>query len=263
MTQLFAQFLPKFLTPPTLVTQMQVEDLMVEVRFKPVKHAYLLVKTGQVRVTVPLTLKGKAEEFVHDLVSRKMDWIRRQLAKKTVPPAKRRPAANQPLDGTSALYLGAAYQIQVTEVATGKRGRIRLDRAAGLLHMTIPANTPVAAQHQFLEDWYRQQLQALLPDLVARWQAVVGVSPNSCQVRRMITRWGSCNVAAARIWLSLELVKKPLICVEYVLVHELVHLHERHHNQRFYALMDEFMPDWRRHRDLLNPTSDRKQGECL
>jgi predicted metal-dependent hydrolase len=91
-----------------------------------------------------------------------------------------------------------------------------------------------------------------IPDLLTHWQTKLSVDTKHCGIKRMKTKWGSCNVTAQRIWLNLELAKKPLSCLEYVLVHELVHLLESSHNDRFTALMDEFLPAWRRLRKILN-----------
>jgi predicted metal-dependent hydrolase len=95
-------------------------------------------------------------------------------------------------------------------------------------------------------------MKSLVPDLITRWQPVIGVRVADWGIKKMKTRWGSCNVRDQRVWLNLELAKKPPHCLEYVLVHEMVHLLERHHNERFKALMDQFMPQWRLYRDKLN-----------
>ncbi len=102
-----------------------------------------------------------------------------------------------------------------------------------------------------LEDWYRRQLKKVIPDFISRWEPVLGVHVKEWRVRKMKTRWGSCNIQAQRIWLNLELAKKPLKCLEYIIVHEMNHLLERYHNTRFYRLMDSWMPDWRDYKELL------------
>ena len=103
-----------------------------------------------------------------------------------------------------------------------------------------------------LQRWYRDQLKTQLPALVAKWEPRIGVEVNEVRIRKMKTRWGSANATAGRIWLNLELVKKPVACLEYVVVHEMVHLLERHHNDRFRKLMDREMPAWRLRREELN-----------
>lgn len=102
--------------------------------------------------------------------------------------------------------------------------------------------------------WYRAQLKALIPPLLDKWQPVLGVQVAEWGVKKMKTKWGSCNSNDRRIWLNLELAKKPVQCLEYIIVHEIVHLMERHHNDRFRTLMDQFMPKWRLRRDALNRT---------
>ena len=103
-----------------------------------------------------------------------------------------------------------------------------------------------------MKEWYRKQLKEQLPQLIEKWEKIIGVKSNDWGIKQMKTKWGACNIKAKRIWLNLELAKKPTICLEYILVHELVHLLEKNHNQRFISLMDKFMPKWRMHRDELN-----------
>jgi predicted metal-dependent hydrolase len=105
-----------------------------------------------------------------------------------------------------------------------------------------------------LQNWYRQQLRELMPPLLAKWQAAMAVHLAECGIKKMKTRWGSCNPITKRIWLNLELAKKPAKCLEYIIVHELTHLIERRHNDHFVSLMDEHMPQWRLHRQELNST---------
>jgi predicted metal-dependent hydrolase len=103
-----------------------------------------------------------------------------------------------------------------------------------------------------LQDWYRRLLRKRLPELIAKWESAIGVKIAECRIKRMKTRWGSCNVSARRVWLNLELAKKHPSCLEFILVHEMVHLLERHHNDQFREYMDRFMPKWRLHREELN-----------
>ena len=103
-----------------------------------------------------------------------------------------------------------------------------------------------------MQRWYRQHLRAEVPPLLEKWEPKLGVSVNEVRIKRMKTLWGSCNIGAKRIWLNLELAKKPKSCLMYVLVHEMVYLLERGHNDRFRELMDKFLPQWRTYRDELN-----------
>ena len=103
-----------------------------------------------------------------------------------------------------------------------------------------------------MEEWYRYELKQKLPELIEKWEKIIGVKAYEYGIRKMRTKWGSCNIEAKRIWLNLELAKKPIECTEYIIVHELVHLIERKHNDRFKSLLKKFMPKWKYHRDELN-----------
>jgi predicted metal-dependent hydrolase len=102
-------------------------------------------------------------------------------------------------------------------------------------------------------------MESLLPGLIARWEQIIGVNVADWGIKKMKTRWGSCNTRARRIWMNLSLIRKPQLCLEYVLVHELVHLLEASHNQRFYALMTQYMPNWREHQLTLEGKRRNKQ----
>lgn len=128
----------------------------------------------------------------------------------------------------------------------------RSEKANNRLALTVPAGTSKKQRQQVLQRWYRKLLQARIQEVLPKWEAVVGLRVADCRIRRMKTRWGSCNSTARRVWLNSELVKKPQRCLEYVLVHEMVHLLERNHNDRFRSYMDKFMPQWRHYRDELN-----------
>lgn len=103
-----------------------------------------------------------------------------------------------------------------------------------------------------VQRWYRAKLKALIPPLIEKWQPILGVQVTAWAVKKMKTKWGTCNVEARRVWLNLELAKKPVKCLEYIVAHEMVHLLERDHNDRFIALMDKHLPHWRSHRRELN-----------
>jgi predicted metal-dependent hydrolase len=109
-----------------------------------------------------------------------------------------------------------------------------------------------AERERVLQRWYRQQLKELIPPLLQKWQLVLGVQVNDWAIKKMKTKWGACNSKAGRIWLNLELAKKPVQCLEYIIVHEFIHLLERHHNDNFAVLMNQFLPQWRSRRSELN-----------
>lgn len=120
------------------------------------------------------------------------------------------------------------------------------------IELYVRPNTTTKKRKSILDEWYRAEMKKVIPPLLEKWENKIGVKANNFGVKLMRTKWGTCNIEAKRIWLNLELAKKPLICLEYILVHELVHLLERNHNDRFIKYMNEFMPKWRFHRDELN-----------
>ncbi|GAB4531623.1 MAG: hypothetical protein Kow0063_11160 [Anaerolineae bacterium] len=140
------------------------------------------------------------------------------------------------------------YLLDVVEVNAPPT--VRLDHRK--LVLCVRPGSDRGKRETVLYAWYRRQLKAQIPPLIAKWEPLVGVQVAGWRVKRMKTRWGTCNIQARRIWLNLELSKKPPQCLEYIIVHEMVHLLERHHNERFCALMDQFMPNWRLYREILN-----------
>jgi|SRR5882762_9495641 len=122
------------------------------------------------------------------------------------------------------------------------------------LEVQVGAGTGRESRQVVLEHWYRRMLRKQLPGLLSKWEPLIGVKISECRIKKikMKTRWESCNGAAMRIWVNLELAKKPAACLEYILVHEMVHLLERHHNDRFREYMDRLLPQWRVVREELN-----------
>jgi predicted metal-dependent hydrolase len=125
-------------------------------------------------------------------------------------------------------------------------------RGKSIIEMHVRPEMGPPERERVLHRWYRQQLRQIIAPLLEKWQTVLGVPVTECRIKKMKTRWGTCNEDARRIWLNLELAKKPVQCIEYVMVHELVHLLERHHSDRFVAIMDRNLPQWRVLRQELN-----------
>ncbi|MGI4760851.1 MAG: M48 family metallopeptidase [Janthinobacterium lividum] len=215
-----------------------LEGLAVEVVRKPVRQLRLSIRPphGQLRVTVPL---GTSEATIREVILRKQTWIRQHQAtmqqRPAVPPLRYE-------TGETHYYQGRALALQVHEQAG--RAQVWLAPDEAVLHLCVPAGTTPAQRAQVLARWRRTQLQTLVPALLAKWEPVVGAQAAAWGIKQMKTRWGTCSLRARRIWLSLELSQWPLHCLEYVVVHELTHLHERLHNARFWHLVGQAMPDW-------------------
>ncbi|MCD6201832.1 MAG: M48 family metallopeptidase, partial [Bacteroidales bacterium] len=120
------------------------------------------------------------------------------------------------------------------------------------IELHVRPGTSTEKRQEVLDDWYRKELKKVIPGMIRKWEKKMGVTVNEFGVKKMRTRWGTCNPEAKRIWLNLELAKKPPECLEYIVVHEMVHLLERSHNERFIKYMNEFMPKWKFFRDELN-----------
>ncbi len=223
----------------------EVGGIRVEVVRKPIKNLHLSVHPpeGHVRVSAPLRVD---DEAVRLAVISRLRWIRRHQKTFANQP---RQSQREMVSGESHYFMGRRYRLRVLE--HNGPNRISWNGNAELM-MRVRPGTGREKREQFLNDWYRRHLKSLMPDLISEWQPVIGVQVIDWGIKKMKTRWGSCNVQDHRVWLNLELAKKPPHCLEYVLVHEMVHLLERHHNERFKALMDQFMPQWQLYRDELN-----------
>ncbi|AOE86307.1 M48 family metallopeptidase [Pseudomonas sp. TCU-HL1] len=222
-----------------------VSGLTVEVVRKPIKNLHLGVypPQGRVRVAAPLAVD---DEAVRLAVVGKLGWIKRQRAKFQAQP---RQSQRRMVSGESHYFLGRRYRLRVHETT----GALRIAlRGTATMDLFVRPDTTVERREQVLHDFYRAELKRLVPELLEKWQPKLGVEARAWGIKRMKTKWGTCNIEARRIWLNLELAKKPVQCLEYILVHELAHLHERHHNDRFTALLDLHLPQWRPLREELN-----------
>jgi predicted metal-dependent hydrolase len=219
----------------------------VEVVRKATKNLHLGVypPDGRVRVAVPLAVSDSA---VRVAVVGKLGWIRRQQAASAH-------QARQPerlmVAGESRFFLGRRYRL--TLVPTHGRCDVVLRHRKVMEIHARPQGGAVHRERVLLR-WYRERLRELVPPLVAEWEGRLGVRVATWGVKAMKTKWGTCNPRARRIWLNLELAKKPPECLEYIVVHELVHLLVRLHNDQFHALMALHFPRWRQIRRELNAT---------
>lgn len=222
-----------------------VSGLNVEVVRKNIKNLHLGVypPLGRVRVAAPLAV---SDDAVRLAVVGKLGWIKRQRAKFQAQP---RQSQRRMVSGESHYFMGRRYRLRIVEGSTPMRVALRGNTAMDLF---VRPETSTDRREELLQAFYRAELKRLIPTLLDKWQPILGVEANAWGIKKMKTKWGTCNIAARRVWLNLELAKKPIQCLEYILVHELLHLIERHHNDRFRGLMDQYLPQWQAHRDELN-----------
>lgn len=225
--------------------KIQIGDMEIDVVRKDIKNIHLAVypPTGRVRIAVP---KRMADDSIRLFAISRLSWIRKQQRKFE---SQRRETPRLYVSGESHYFQGNRYRLDVVE--HGGHNKVILRGKKYLVLYVKHGSTRDQREHALWE-WYRRELKALVPDLIAKWENVIGVQAWDWGIKHMRTKWGTCNTTARRIWLNLELAKKPVICLEYIIAHELVHLLERSHNDRFVALMDQVMPNWRLNRDLLN-----------
>jgi predicted metal-dependent hydrolase len=223
---------------------MELGGLYAEVVRKPIKHVHLSVypPDGQVRISAP---EGMALDTIRLYVITRLGWIKGQQRKIRT---QARETPREYLDRESHYVWGKRHLLQVVQVDAAPT--VKLKHATLELHARPHGDAVRRAE--ILDRWYREQIKAATPALLKKWQAVMGVQANRLVVRRMKTRWGSCNPETGLIRLNTDLARKPPVCLEYILVHELAHLIEPTHNAVFQALMEKFMPSWRRVRDELN-----------
>lgn len=223
---------------------LSVRGIDIDVIYKDIKNLHIAVypPLGRVRVAAPNKL---TDDQVRLAVIQRLSWIKKQRAQLK---AAERQSEREMVTGESHYDWGVRRRLKVVE----RPGRSHLETDGGRLVLYTAAESTVAQRQAVLDRWYRARLRAVVPDLIERWAPVIGVSVPRWSIRRMKTKWGSCNRETGHIWLNVELAKKHPDCLEYILVHEMTHHHERGHGERFTKLMDTYLPDWRSRRDQLN-----------
>jgi len=224
---------------------MRVGGLSIEVVRKDIKNLHLGVypPRGRVRVAAPIST---SDEAIRLAVVGKLAWIRRQRAKFAEQPRQSR---RELITGESHYFLGRRYLLSLEETTGPQAVRIAT-KTRMELHVRHDSNPD--QRLRVLERWYRDQLRDVITPMIDQWQDTLGAIPDFVGVKRMKTKWGSCNAATSRLWFNSELAKKPLPCIEFIVVHELIHLIQPTHDGHFVALMDQHLPDWRARRSQLN-----------
>jgi len=234
-----------------MVTEIELGDILVHVSQKDIKNVHLSVNPpdGRVRVSAPLHMNL---DTIRAFVISKLEWIKRSQNKLR---AQERETQREYIDRESHQVWGEHYLLQIIELEAAPRVAVK----CGSLVLQVRPGTATAKRQAVVDQWYRNQIKDAVPALIQKWTPLMGVNVKKVFVQQMKTRWGSCNSTAGNIRFNSELAKKPPEYLEYVVVHEMVHLLEPTHNQRFTTLMDRFMPVWRDHRDGLNRLPVRQE----
>jgi predicted metal-dependent hydrolase len=222
-----------------------VGNIKIDLIRKNIKNIHLSVypPDGRVRLAVPERMN---DEAVRLFAVSKLAWITKQRKKFS---EQDRQTVREFVSGESHYYFGTRYLLNVIET-TGKQ-HIEL-RSNKYIDLYVRPESTVEKREKIMSDWYRQSLKKVIPDYIKKWEEIMGVTVNDWGVKLMKTKWGTCNVKDKRIWINLELAKKNPRCLEYIIVHEMVHLLERHHNKKYKAYMDKFLPNWKSIKNELN-----------
>lgn len=222
-----------------------VSNIIIDVVRKKIKNIHLAVypPTGRVRLAAPLSAK---DEAIRLFIVSKIGWIRRNQRKFD---AQERIAPREYKERESHYFLGKRYLLRITE--TDKASKVVIANKR-FIELHIRPDTTTAKRQEILNEWYRAELKTRIPEIIQKWEKIMKVKVAEFHVKQMKTKWGTCNIEMKRIWLNLELAKKPLHCLEYIIVHEMVHLLERHHNDRFRHYMDTYLPNWKALKTELN-----------
>ncbi|WP_175026556.1 M48 family metallopeptidase [Burkholderia aenigmatica] len=218
--------------------------MSVDVVRKDIKHVHLSVypPDGRVRISAP---RHMASDLIRVYAITRLDWIRRQQRKLL---AQERETPREYLNRESHYVWGKRYLLRIVEADAAPT--VKLEHST--LELRVRPGSDAGRRREVLDAWYREQLRSAVPSLLKKWEPLLGVRARRILVQHMKTKWGSCNPVSGNIRLNTDLARKPSECLEYILVHELLHLIEPTHNTRFQSLMDRFMPQWRQHRDEVN-----------
>jgi len=224
--------------------QLRLGELIIDVELKDIKNIHLSVypPVGRVRIAAPLRMDL---DTIRVYALSRLNWIRKQQEKIC---AQERESPREFLNRESHYYRGRRYLLKIVE--QDAPSRVELKHSQLVLHVRPGASADKC--QEALDEWYRARLKEQVAGLIDQWEKRMQVKVNEFGIKKMKTKWGTCNREARRIWLNLELAKKPPECLEYIVVHEMVHLLERKHNDRFIAYMNRYLPKWQYYREMLN-----------
>ena len=227
--------------------QIVVSNISVEVIRKNIKNMHLAVlpPDGRVRVSAPTQL---TDEAITMFVRTKLGWIKKQQEKFQQQP---RQSERQYVSGETLYVWGKQYFLQVEYSYKGNALTLSGDKAI----LTVRKESSPKQRGSFVNEWYRSLLKQEVAKYLPKWEKTTGLYCSSWQSQYMTTKWGTCNPTSKKIWLNIQLAKKPIECLEYVILHELAHLKVHNHGPEFTAILDQYMPYWRDHRCRLNDST--------
>jgi predicted metal-dependent hydrolase len=231
--------------------QIMLGNLSIDVVHKDIQNVHLGVypPSGRVRISAPLRMDI---DTIRIFTISKLGWIKKQQAKLR---EQQRELPREYINRESHYYLGKRYLLKVIE--NNASSKVILKHNTIELH--VRKNTSTEKSKAVLENWYRQKLKEIVPRYIQKWEQKMKIRVREFAIKKMKTKWGTCTREAGRIWLNLELAKKPLHCIEYIVVHEMIHLLERKHNEIFISYTDKFLPRWKIYKEELNKSPLRHE----
>lgn len=225
--------------------QIEVSDFTIDVVRKSIKNMHLSVypPTGRVRIAAPLNI---GDDAIKLFAISKLSWIKRNQRNFE---KQERQSPRAFAERESHWFEGKRYLLRVKEHEAPPKIELKTKTHIDLF---VRPNTSTEQRNNILNEWYRRKLKDQIPALIEKWEKIIGVGVNDWGIKQMKTKWGTCNIEEKRIWVNLELAKKPKYCLEYIVVHEMIHLLERHHNERFLAYIEKYMPKWKFYKEELN-----------
>lgn len=232
--------------------QIQLSNLHIDVIQKNIKNIHLSVypPIGRVRISAPLRMDL---ETIRVFAISKLSWIKKQQQKLL---SQERETPREYLTQESHYCLGRRYLMKVIEHNATPKVILK----HSVIELYVRPDTSREKRRVVLDEWYRQKLKGIVPEYIAYWKKQIKLKDVEYAIKKMKTKWGTCTREAKRIWLNLELAKKPKECIEYIIVHEMIHLLERHHNERFIAYMDKYLPRWKFCKEELNKSPLRHEN---
>jgi hypothetical protein len=220
-------------------------DFEVRIVKKNIKNIHLGVYPPQGRVRIAVPTKT-TDETIKALLTSKMPWINKQKVRFE---KQERQTKREFVSGESHYFMGNRYLLNI--INTNSTPKVEIKRKTHI-DMYVKPGTSREKRERILNNFYRSELKKQIPILSSKWEKITKIHAKEYRIKRMKTKWGACSQKNQRIWINLELAKKPLHCLEYIIVHELAHLVEKNHTAKFKRLMDTFMPQWTQYKEELN-----------
>ena len=222
-----------------------VADILAEVEWKEIKNVHLTIYPPDARVHVSAPM-NMTEESIRLFLITKLPWIKQRVSQIL---EQNRQSPRTYVSGENHYYKGRRYRLKVINHTAAAKVELQGNE---FIVMYVREKSTEARRAEALKEWYRAEFKALLPPLVSKWEEILDVKVNKWDVKQMKTLWGSCNHRTRNIIFNLELIKKPLHCIEYIVVHELLHIKVRLHNEEYTALLNRYFPNWKQLKDELN-----------